>query len=78
MFFFDDNNYALREGDPTESGYQRLLKKRECDRCALSRGLAKGEPGNCTPYSTVSSPDRLLPDLYAALAATHPEQVITL
>jgi len=25
----DDNNYALREGDPTESGYQRLLKKRE-------------------------------------------------
>jgi len=25
--FFDDNNAALR--DPTESGYQRLLKKRE-------------------------------------------------
>jgi hypothetical protein len=24
-----------------------------CDRCALSRGLAEGEPGNCKPVGTV-------------------------
>ena len=50
MFFFDDNTYVLRAGDPLG---ERLAKVAEeqgimlmlCDRCAIERLLAEGEPG---------------------------------
>ena len=84
MFFFDDNNYVLRAGDPigerlakvaAEQGMLLML----CDQCALERGLAQGEPGKCTPSGTVAGVRvGCFPDLYAALAGNPPDQVITL
>lgn len=84
MFFFDDNTYALREGDPLgerlaavaeEQGILLML----CDQCALERGLAEGEPGNCRPTGTVAGVRvGCFPDLYAALSGNPPDQVITL
>lgn len=52
MFFFDDNVYALRRGDPIG---ERLAKVAAdtgmlvmmCDMCALERHLAEGEPRWC-------------------------------
>jgi len=84
MMFFDDNNYVLRAGDPLG---ERLAKVAEeqgillmmCDQCALERGLATGEPGNCQPSGTVAGVRvGCFPDLYAALAGNPPDQVITL
>jgi hypothetical protein len=48
MFFFDDNTYVLRAGDPLG---ERLAEVAEdqgimlmlCDRCAIERSLAEGE-----------------------------------
>jgi hypothetical protein len=84
MFFFDDNNYILRAGDPIGERLSKIAREKGimlmmCDQCALERGLATGEPGNCQPSGTV---DGVLvgcfPDLYGALAANPPDQVITL
>jgi sulfur relay (sulfurtransferase) complex TusBCD TusD component (DsrE family) len=84
LFFFDDNNYILRSGDPLGerlakvAGEQGLLLMM-CDQCALERGLAQGEPGRCTPAGTVAGVQvGCFPDLYAALAGNMPDQVITL
>lgn len=84
MFFFDDNCWALREGDPlgerlsklaTESGMLLML----CDQCALERRLAVGEIGSCRPSGTVDGVQvGCFPDLYAALSQNPPDQVITL
>lgn len=84
MFFFDDNNYVLRAGDPigerlaklsTEQGMVLMM----CDQCALSRGLAEGEPGNCKPVGTVDGVQvGCFPDLYGALASNPPDQIISL
>lgn len=57
MFFFDDNVWALRAGDPVG---ERLAKQAEqsgmllmmCDMCSLERGLATGEPRWCAPDGT--------------------------
>jgi len=64
-----------------------------CDLCALERGLARGEPvwcdpatgrgrvepGHCEPVGVVDGVRiGCFPDLYAALAANPPDQVITL
>lgn len=54
MFFFDDNTFVLRKGDPVgerlsvvakESGMLLMM----CDMCALERNLAEGEPRWCDP-----------------------------
>lgn len=84
LFFFDDNTYILRAGDPlgerlakvaAEQGILLML----CDQCALERGLAEGEPGNCRPSGTVAGVKvGCFPDLYAALSTNPPDQVITL
>src|SRR5260370_42035068 len=57
MFFFDDNNYILRRGDPMGERLARVAREQNimlmmCDQCALERGLAKGEPRNCTTVDT--------------------------
>ena len=84
MFFFDDNNYVLRRGDPIG---ERLAKVAQdngmllmmCDQCALERGLAKGDPGNCTVVDTVDGVAvGCFPDLYAALSGSPPDHIITL
>jgi sulfur relay (sulfurtransferase) complex TusBCD TusD component (DsrE family) len=84
MFFFDDNNYVLRQGDPIgerlskvaqESGMLLMM----CDQCALERGLATGEPGDCEPTGTVAGVTvGCFPDLYGALSQAPPDHVISL
>lgn len=57
MFFFDDNCFVLRQGDPigerlakVANEYNILLMM--CDLCALERNLAHGEPRWCSPNGT--------------------------
>ncbi len=84
MFFFDDNNYVLRKGDPIGERLSKVAAEKGmllmmCDQCALERGLAEGEAGNCQPSGTVAGVQvGCFPDLYAALAGSPPDQVITL
>lgn len=84
MFFFDDNNYILRAGDPIGERLSKVATQKGmllmmCDQCALERGLAQGEPGNCQPAGTVAGVRvGCFPDLYGALAGNPPDQVITL
>jgi len=84
MFFFDDNTYCLHQGSAIGERLATVAREKDillmmCDRCALSRGLAKGEPGNCAPAGTVEGVTvGCFPDLYAALAGNPPDQVITL
>ena len=46
MFFFDDNNFVLRKGDPIGERLRRTVAKESgmllmmCDMCALERNLA--------------------------------------
>ncbi|MDP9022355.1 MAG: DsrE family protein [Actinomycetota bacterium] len=84
IFFFDDNNWVLRKGDPLGERLARQASERGillmmCDRCAIARGLAEGEPGDCKPTNVVDGVQvGCFPDLYAALAAAPPDHVITL
>jgi sulfur relay (sulfurtransferase) complex TusBCD TusD component (DsrE family) len=84
MFFFDDNNYVLRKGDPIGERLSKMAQEKGimlmmCDQCALERQLAEGEPGNCKVTGTVDGVSiGCFPDLYAALAGNPPDQVITL
>src|SRR5690606_5530559 len=74
MMFFDDNNYVLRAGDPIGERLAKVAAEQGillmmCDQCALERGLAEGEPGNCRPSGTVAGVHvGCFPDLYGALA----------
>lgn len=84
MMFFDDNTYVLRTGDPIGerlaqvADAQRILLMM-CDQCAIERGLAKGEPGNCQTSGTVAGVQvGCFPDLYGALAGNMPDHIITL
>ncbi len=85
MFFFDDNTYALRKGDPLgerlsvvaqEQGILLML----CDQCATERKLA--EPDEAGGYRAIGTVEGVrvgcFPDLYEALATSMPDQVITL
>jgi sulfur relay (sulfurtransferase) complex TusBCD TusD component (DsrE family) len=84
MFFFDDNNYVLRQGDPIGERLAKVANEQGmllmmCDQCALERGLAEGEAGNCQPNGVVEGVRvGCFPDLYGALAGNMPDQVITL
>jgi sulfur relay (sulfurtransferase) complex TusBCD TusD component (DsrE family) len=84
MFFFDDNNYVLRSGDPIGERLEQVAHETGmllmmCDQCALERGLAKGEPGDCAPQDTIDGVTvGCFPDLYAALSTNPPDHVITL
>ena len=84
MMFFDDNNYVLRQGDPIGERLAKVAAEKGillmmCDQCALERGLATGEPGNCQVSGTVAGVKvGCFPDLYGALARNMPDQVITL
>jgi len=84
MFFFDDNCYVLRAGDPLGERLARVAEQRGimlmmCDQCALERELAAGEVGDCEPRGTVEGVSvGCFPELYGALGAPPPDQVITL
>ncbi len=84
MFFFDDNTFVLRAGDPlgerlakvaAENGMLLML----CDQCADERGLAERDGNGYRPVGTVPGVQvGCFPDLYKALAGNPPDQVITL
>lgn len=90
MFFFHDNTFALREGDPIGERLADVAAEREillmlCDRCATKRGLAERvgehgsgraryEPRNVVEGATVGC----FPDLYGALEGAGVDQIITL
>ena len=84
MFFFDDNCYVLRAGDPLGERLGKVAEEQRillmlCDRCAIQRSLAEGEPGDCRPKGTVAGVRvGCFPDLYRALSGDPPDQVITL
>ncbi|MCB0264536.1 MAG: DsrE family protein [Calditrichaeota bacterium] len=84
MFFFDDNTYILRKGDPMGERLAKIAKEKGmllmmCDQCALERGLATGVAGDCSPTGTVEGVQvGCFPDLYGALAGNPPDHVITL
>ena len=84
MFFFDDNAYVMRKGDPIGERLGNIAREQGmllmlCDQCASERGLAQGEGGKYTPRDTVEGVTvGCFPDLYAALAGNMPDQIITL
>ena len=84
MFFFDDNTYLLRAGDPLGERLGRVAAERGmllmlCDQCALDRCLAEGDIGAAVPKDTVAGVRvGCFPDLYAALPSDPPGQLITL
>src|SRR4051794_17048889 len=58
MFFFDDNCYVLRDGAPLGERLAKVAADQGimlmmCDRCAIERRLAGGQPGDCSPAGTV-------------------------
>ena len=84
MFFFDDNTYILRKGDPTGERLAKLADEKGillmmCDQCALQRQLATGKPRNAKADGTVEGVQvGCFPDLYRALEPAGIDQVITL
>ena len=84
MFFFDDNTYILRKGDPVGERLAKVAADQGmllmlCDQCAIERGLAEGGPRQAKPVGTVAGVQvGCFPDLYAALSGNPPDQVITL
>jgi len=84
MFFFDDNTYVLRSGDPLGERLGRVAADHGmllmlCDQCATERSLAERTADGYRPVDTVEGVTvGCFPDLYAALAGNPPDQVITL
>jgi len=89
MMFFDDNLYVLRQGEPVGERLAAIAKQRNillmvCDRCAMERGFAEGDFSSCG-MSQVKAKGLVegvvagcFPQLYEALSANPPDQVITL
>lgn len=89
IFFFDDNLFCLRAGDPIGERLARIAKERNillmaCDQCAVRRNLAEGKLEQCgsgqvTPRGLAEGVQvGCFPQLYAALAGNPPAYVITL
>lgn len=75
MFFFEDNNYVLVNGDPIGERLAKVAAERGmllmgCDKCCFERQidkkLIKGATIGC------------FPNLYAALSGNMPDHIITL
>jgi sulfur relay (sulfurtransferase) complex TusBCD TusD component (DsrE family) len=85
MFFFHDNTFALRKGDPMGERLGKVARERGmllmlCDQCASARGLAEqNEGGGYSPKNVVEGVRvGCFPDLYAALSGIENLQVISL
>ena len=89
MFFFDDNLFVLREGDPVgerlasvASDHGILLMM--CDQCAVRRHMAIGTLEECGSGQVKASGTvngvlaGCFPQLYEALSGSTLDQVITL
>jgi hypothetical protein len=75
MFFFEDNNYVLVDGNPIGARLHKVAQEKGillmgCDQCCYEREIADklfaGVPIGC------------FPDLYKGLSGNMPDQVITL
>ena len=60
MFFFDDNTYVLRNGDPVGERLSKVASQSGmllmmCDMCALFRNLAEGTPKWSARHSSWST-----------------------
>ena len=85
MFFFDDNTFVLRAGDPLGERLGKVAADKAillmlCDQCAAERSLAEPQgDGKYRPTGVVAGVQvGCFPDLYAALAGNPPDQVITI
>ena len=89
MMFFDDNVYSLSAGNEIGQRLSIVAKKNNillmiCDQCALRRGMATGDFSQCgtgevTAKNTVDGVVAgCFPQLYGALSANMPDQIITL
>ncbi len=84
MFFFDDNTFLLRAGDPCGERVGAIARERGmllmlCDQCAAARGLAALTESRYVERDVVAGVRvGCFPDLYAALAGNPPDHVITL
>ncbi len=89
MFFFDDNLFCLRAGDPIGERLAKVAKDQNillmiCDQCAVRRNLAEGTfeecgKGEVMAKGTVAGVQAgCFPQLYAALGPNAPDFVITL
>lgn len=89
MFFFDDNLFPLRAGDPVGERLAKVAAQQRillmvCDQCAVRRGLADGVLEQCGKGQVrarglvAGVAAGCFPQLYAALAGNPPDQVVTL
>ncbi|MBA3415848.1 MAG: DsrE family protein [Chloroflexia bacterium] len=84
MFFFDDNTFLLRAGDPCGERIGTIARDHGmllmlCDQCAAARGLATLTEGRYVERDVVAGVRvGCFPDLYAALAGNPPDHVVTL
>lgn len=75
MFFFEDNNYVLVEGDVIGGRLKAVAESQNillmgCDQCCYEREIAD----RLLPGARIGC----FPDLYAALSGNMPDQIITL
>ena len=89
MFFFDDNIFVLRLGDPVGERLAKVAREQNillmmCDQCAVRRNLAEGTLEQCGKGEVMAKGTvevvsaGCFPQLYEALGPNPPDQVITL
>ncbi len=89
MFFFDDNLFCLKKGDPIGERLAKVANEKKmllmvCDACAVRRGFADGTLEQCGSGDVKAKGlvDGVVagcfPQLYTALGSNPPDQVITL
>ena len=89
MFFFDDNLFCLKKGDPIGERLAKIANEKKmllmvCDACAVRRGFADGTLEQCGSGDVKAKGlvDGVVagcfPQLYTAIGSNPPDQVITL
>ena len=89
MFFFDDNLFCLKKGDPIGERLAKIANEKKmllmvCDACAVRRGFADVTLEQCGSGDVKAKGlvDGVVagcfPQLYTALGSNPPDQVITL
>ena len=89
MFFFDDNIFCLQKNNPVGERLAKIAKDNNillmvCDQCAVRRELAEGTFEQCGSGDVKAKglvdgvAAGCFPQLYEALGASPPDQVITL
>ena len=89
MFFFDDNLFCLKKGDPIGERLAKIANEKKmllmvCDAFAVRRGFADGTLEQCGSGDVKAKGlvdgvvAGCIPQLYTALGSNPPDQVITL